>query len=122
VASLWSDPGSCSGAIWRQSKRTNLRIAKTAETPLTANVLALESSEQDRTLDLAIMVSCELVGITDEMLRMVWQEGHRQLPELDTRKLFPNATHTHTAPVLDNAQSSSFRHPIMNDGVLKPEE
>lgn len=100
----------------------NLRIARTAETPLTANVLALESREQDRTLDLAIMVSCDLVGIPDEMLRMVRQEVHQQLPELDTQKLFLNATHTHTAPVLDNTPSSSFLYPIPKDGVLQPEE
>ncbi|HOF48498.1 MAG: hypothetical protein BWX48_01011 [Verrucomicrobia bacterium ADurb.Bin006] len=100
----------------------NLRIATTAETPLTANVLALESREQDRTLDLAIMVSCDLVGIPDEMLKMVRQEVRRQLPEVDTRKLFLNATHTHTAPVLDNAPGSSFLYPIPKDGVLQPEE
>jgi hypothetical protein len=44
----------------------NLRIAKAAETPLTANVLVLESREGNRSLDLAIMVSCDLVGIPDE--------------------------------------------------------
>jgi len=100
----------------------NLRIAKTAETPLTANVLALESREGSRSLDLAIMVSCDLVGIPDELLGMVRQEVLKQVPELDARKLFLNATHTHTAPVLKNDLTSSFRYPIPKDGVLQVEE
>ncbi len=100
----------------------NLRIAKTAETPLTANVLALESREGNRSLDLAIMVSCDLVGIPDELLGRVRQEVLKQLPELDARKLFLNATHTHTAPVLKNDLTSSFRYPIPKDGVLQAEE
>lgn len=100
----------------------NLRIAKTAETPLTANVLALESRDGNRSLDLAVMVSCDLVGIPDELLKMVRQEVHGQLPELDTRKLFLNATHTHTAPVLKNDLTSSFLYPIPKEGVVQPEE
>ena len=73
----------------------NLRIAKTAETPLTANVLALESREGNRSLDLAIMASCDLLGIPGELLQRIRQQVHKQLPELDTNKLFLNATHTH---------------------------
>ncbi|HWQ92159.1 MAG TPA: hypothetical protein VN673_10840 [Clostridia bacterium] len=100
----------------------NLRIAKTMETPLTANVLALESREGNRSIDLAIMVSCDLVGIPDVLLAMVRQEVHQQLPELDTKKLFLNATHTHTAPVLKNDSTSSFQYPIPKEGVLAVEE
>jgi hypothetical protein len=100
----------------------NLRIAKTAETPLTANVLALESREGNRSLDLAIMVSCDLVGIPEELLGMARQEVLKQLPELDAKKLFLNATHTHTAPVLKNDLFSSFRYPIPKEGVLQVEE
>jgi hypothetical protein len=99
----------------------NLRIAKTAETPLTANVLALESREGNRSLDLAIMVSSDVVGIPDELLKRVRQEVSKQLPELDTQKLFLNATHTHTAPVLKNDSTSSFLYPIPKEGVLQVE-
>ena len=79
-----------------------LRIAHTAETPLTANVLALESRDGNRSLDTAIMVSCDLIGIPDKLLKMVRAEVHEQIPDLDVRNIFLNATHTHTAPVLDN--------------------
>ncbi len=100
----------------------NIRIATTVETPLTANVIALESREGNRSLDAAIMVSCDLVGITDEMVKKVREEVHIQLPELDVRKIFLNATHTHTAPVLKNDLTSSFRYPIPKEGILQPEE
>jgi hypothetical protein len=100
----------------------NLRIARAVETPLTANVLALESTVGNRPSDLAIMVSCDLIGIPDELLRMVRQEVQKQLPELDTRKLFLNATHTHTGPVLKNDSTSSFLYPIPKEGVLQVEE
>jgi hypothetical protein len=44
-----------------------LRIARTAETPLTANVLALESRDANHSLDTAIMVSCDLVSCRDRL-------------------------------------------------------
>ena len=43
------------------SGQFHLRIAKTNETPITANVIALESREEDLSGDVAIMVSCDLV-------------------------------------------------------------
>lgn len=100
----------------------NLRIAKTAETPLTANVVALESREGNRSLDEAIMVSCDLIGIPNMYLKMVRAEVHKKLPDLDANKIFLNAIHTHTAPVLENGPESSFRYQIPKEGVSQPEE
>lgn len=84
------------------SGQFELRIAHTAATPLTANVVALESSEGDRSLDTAILVSCDLVGIPNDLLVLVRDEVHQRLPQLDVNKIFLNAIHTHTAPVLEN--------------------
>src|SRR5262249_4812542 len=39
------------------------RVAREVETPVTATALALESREGDRSLDRAILVSCDLVSI-----------------------------------------------------------
>jgi len=78
----------------------NLRIARTVETPLTANVVVLESREGDRSLDTAIMVSCDLIGIPMEVVRLVREEVQKRLPDVDAQKIFLNGTHTHTAPVL----------------------
>lgn len=100
----------------------HLRIAQTAETPLTANVVALELREVTRSLDAVIMVSCDLVGIPNKLLKMVRYEVHKQISELDVSKIFLNATHTHTAPVIENDLQSSFRYQIPKEGVLQVEE
>lgn len=79
---------------------TSVRIARDIESRLTANVLALESREEGRVMDQAIMVSCDLC-----VIRPGIQEGFRRhlagrLTGFDLEKLFLAATHTHTAPVL----------------------
>ena len=83
----------------------NLRIADTIETPLTANVIALESRNGIRSLDIAIMVSCDVVEIPEMLLKMVRDEVHKKIPEIDAKKIFMTAIHTHTAPVLENGIS-----------------
>jgi len=77
----------------------NIRIAHTVATPLTSNVVALESSEGDRSIDMAILVSCDLVQIPDDFLAQVRQEVHKRLPTLDVNKIFLNAIHTHSTRV-----------------------
>ena len=77
-----------------------VRLARKIQSPLTANVLALESRQGDRVLDQAILISCDLCVIRPGM-----QEGFRKhvaarLPGFDVKKLFLAATHTHSAPVL----------------------
>ena len=49
----------------------HLRIARAIDTPLTANVVALDSREGNRSIDQAIMVSCDLVGIPNKVLQSV---------------------------------------------------
>lgn len=80
------------------SGQFRLRISQKAETPITANVLALESREDDNALDLAIMVSCDLISIPADLLELVRQEVKKLAPDLDTSKIFLSGTHTHTAP------------------------
>jgi len=92
------------------------RIARTVETPLTANVAALESRGADGPSDAAIMVSCDLIGIPDEVLRLVREDVRRRLPEVDTAKIILNGTHTHTAPVLE-----SGRYVLPKEGVTPVE-
>jgi hypothetical protein len=91
-----------------------LRIAYTAATPVTANVVALESREGDRSLDTAVMVSCDLVGIPNDVLAMVRDKVHKRVPNLDVNKIFLSAIHTHTAPVLEND-----RYLIPKEGVTQ---
>ncbi|MBN1343675.1 MAG: hypothetical protein JXQ73_13385 [Phycisphaerae bacterium] len=98
----------------------NLRISKKAETPLTANVLALESREGDRSLDAAVMISCDLVWGPDEILNPIREEAHKRLPDLDVRKIFLSGTHTHTSPVLKGGQECLYQIP--KEGVVQVEE
>ena len=74
------------------------RIAGRARDPLTATVLALETKQDGRSLEQAVMISCDLGYI-----RQVTEEGvrrsiSRNLKDLDPEKVFLHATHTHTAP------------------------
>jgi hypothetical protein len=98
----------------------HLRIAKTIETPLTANVIALESRDGNRSVDAAIMVSCDVVGIPAKTLAMLRGELKKQMPGFDVNKIFLNAVHTHTAPVIEN--NPTFSYQIPKEGVLQPEE
>jgi hypothetical protein len=95
----------------------NLRIARTVEAPLSANVLVLESRDGDKSLDTAVMVSCDLIGIPNDVLSLVRQEVQKRLPDLDVKKVFLNGTHTHTAPVLEPG-----KYTIPKEGVTQVEE
>jgi hypothetical protein len=99
------------------SGQFRLRIAKTVETPVTANVIALESREKDLSRDVAIMVSCDLLYIPSEVLEIVRKAVHARLPDLDISKIFLNGTHTHTAPVL-----LLDKYPIPKEGVIQVEQ
>ena len=99
------------------SGQFHLRIAKTVETPITANVIALESRQEGVSRDVAIMVSCDLLYIPSEVLELVRKAVRERLPDLDAKKLFLNGTHTHTAPVL-----LLDKYPIPSEGVIQVEQ
>ncbi len=100
----------------------NLRISKTVETPLTASVLALESRQCDKSLDSAVMVSCDLCLIPAEVVGLVREEVHKRLSDLDTKRIFLNATHTHTSPVLNGDKDCLASYIIPKDGVVQVKE
>ena len=95
----------------------NARISKKAETPLTANVLALESRDGDEALDQAIIVSCDLVAIRQGVLQQVRDKVKPRLPGFDIQKLFMSATHTHTAPVTQEG-----KYTLPKEGIMHPAE
>ena len=99
------------------SGQFRLRIAEKVETPITANVIALESREAGSSRDAAIMVSCDLLYIPPEVLKLVRKVVLERLPDVDTKKLFLNGTHTHTAPVL---KIDKYRIP--QEGVMQVEQ
>lgn len=82
------------------SGQFGLRISKSVETPLTANALVIQSRQEDKPLDTAIMVSCDIISIPTDVLELVRQQVVAQLPDVDPGKIFVGGTHTHTAPEL----------------------
>jgi hypothetical protein len=74
------------------------RVSQHVDSPLTASVLVLESRDGGKSLDQAIMVACDLVGIREGLIDGVRAELKKRLPDLDPQKVFLSATHTHTAP------------------------
>lgn len=76
-----------------------LRVSQKPATPISANVLAIESRHDGQPQDAAVMVSCDLVLISDMLLMDVKKVLQKRLPDFDQSKLILNATHTHTAPV-----------------------
>jgi predicted RNA-binding Zn ribbon-like protein len=92
-----------------------VRIAKKAETPISATALALETRDGTNVIDQAIMVSCDLVAIREGMLEKVRARVAPRLADFDARKLFLSATHTHTAPVTQDG-----RYPLPATGVMRP--
>ncbi|WP_169977048.1 hypothetical protein [Tautonia rosea] len=83
------------------SGQMTTRISRNVETPVTATALALESHEGDEVMDQAILVSCELVAIREGIIEQVRERLADRLPDFDPRKLVLSATHTHTAPVME---------------------
>jgi hypothetical protein len=99
------------------SGQFHTRVAKAVESPVTADVLALESLDGDKSLDLAIMVSCDLVVIREDIQSRIRNSVSTKLPEVDVQKLFVSATHTHTAPVMVEG-----KYVIPSEGVIQPAE
>ena len=99
-----------------------MRIAEIVESPLAASVLVIESQDGGRSVDAAIMVSCDLSFLPTIFIGMVRDEVQKLLPELDVDKIILNATHTHTAPVVDNGTKDNLMYPIPEEGVLQVEE
>ena len=93
------------------------RISTEVESPVTATALALESREGEKSLDQAILVSCDLVSIRDGILEAVREKVAPRLPGFDIQKLVLSATHTHTAPVMLEG-----RYELPESGIIRPAE
>lgn len=78
----------------------HLRIAQTIETPLSANILVIENRDGNKTEDIAIMVTCDVLYIPTDLIAQIRSEVSQLESDIDVSKIVLNATHTHTAPVL----------------------
>lgn len=99
------------------SGQMRTRIARDVESPVMAEVIALESRDGDKVLDQAIMVACDLVAIREGVLEKTRERLAGMIEDFDGKKLFLSATHTHTAPVM---REGSYEIP--KEGVIQPNE
>ncbi len=73
------------------------RISEYIQSPLKVTALAIEYSDGKGAPEQAIMVSLDLVGLQRKLqdtLRLLVKD---RIPDFNTRKLFLNATHTHSS-------------------------
>lgn len=75
-------------------------ISKGVNSPVTANVLALETLEAGEPVENAIIVSCDLCVIRPGIQARFRDRVAPLLPGFDTNKLFLAATHTHKGPAI----------------------
>jgi hypothetical protein len=92
------------------------RIANEVLDPLTCTALAIETRDGADVIDQAILISCDLLAIREGIQNRVQETLKGRLPEFEARKLFMNATHTHTAPVMREKN----RYDIPQEGVMQP--
>lgn len=92
--------------------------------PITATVLAIESGT-GKSSEKAIMISCDLVSISDgtrtgpgdnlrDMVRSLIKES---IPELNPEQIILNATHTHTAPYCGPDKDSKSIYGVELDAI-----
>jgi hypothetical protein len=79
-------------ALWGQF---GMRLATKPETPLTANVIALQSGDARTTL-----VSLDLLQCPEVFVQAIRDAVTEKDPSIDVQTIVLTATHTHTAPVL----------------------
>jgi hypothetical protein len=98
------------------------RIARTTLDPLTATVLALETRGGGTNSEQAIMVSCDVIFIRKQIQQRIRDMVKQQIPDFDVRKLFLNATHTHTAPGFIDSAFKGLYDVSKDKGVMKASE
>ncbi|MGC8639465.1 MAG: hypothetical protein ACP5XB_06255 [Isosphaeraceae bacterium] len=97
--------------------QTDTRISKAVESPVTANALALEARRGNQALDQAILISCDLAAIGGGIIEPVRGRLKAAIPDFDARKLILSATHTHTAPVMEEGV-----YELPREGIVQPAE
>jgi len=109
------------------------RISGDVHDPISVTALALETRDPSGSLDQAIWVSCDLVGVRRRSVDRVRTLIRQSIPDFDPNKLIVSATHTHTAPSItdenetelhpyDFAGSWAYRIPTNQPGIIRPSE
>lgn len=91
------------------------RVSEKVLDPCMATALAIERTGEGP--EQAIMVSCDIVNMDREVAEDVRRRVSERLPDFDAKKLFLNATHTHTGPTM---MKGLYKDP--DPGVITPAE
>ncbi len=70
------------------------RISERVNDPLTVTAMAIESPDQEQ----AVIVSCDLMNTSMEMMEKCRLRAAPELQGLDTKKIVMSGTHVHTGP------------------------
>ena len=97
------------------------RVATEVFSRLTANIVALESSFEEKS-DLLVFVSCDLIGIPAKFVKKIREETSKLLPGFETEKIIVNAIHTHTGPLVYSDMGSNLWGPDFDYEVTIPGE
>jgi len=97
-----------------------VRVSEGVQDPITATALALEYGTGDAA-EKAIMISCDLVSISDILKNTVRTLLKHTLPEVSSEQIFLNATHTHTAPTIGTNSDIIGMYGV-DLGVMSPAE
>lgn len=77
---------------------SSARVSEGIRDHIFATALAMESIRDNGASDMVIMVSLDLVGVTDILFERTRDLAKKTIPEIDADKIILNGTHTHTAP------------------------
>jgi len=77
------------------------RLSQGVETPLTANVVAIESSDNGKSFDQVVFVSVDLIAVSTDIYVAVKEKVAKCDSSVIPEKIVINATHTHTAPTIN---------------------
>ena len=83
------------------------RVSQGVSSPVTANILALESRNGDKTVEQAIVISMDTAVIHEPFLDVFKLEMAKTLPDFDVSKMIIGATHTHSAPCQTDGRYTS---------------
>ena len=88
------------------------RISEYVESDITATAMAIEADG-----DQAVMVSVDVVGLTEAALEIIREKLVKVTDEIDPMKLMVNVTHTHTSLRIANPQKKD--DPRDTKGILR---
>ncbi len=74
------------------------RVSTGVLDPITATALVLQSVKDGKPVETVVMVSIDLIGISDDLRTCVREKVTKSLPEIASNEVVLNATHTHCAP------------------------